>query len=140
MPGVRHTASRAHAHDDLVSLLPMRRVRAHLVRGKARRAAGGRRIAMHCRRCGGALLTVTETLPYVGPGEYVVKLRDVGSLRCSACRARHLHVPDLRALDVLIQALAREQPRRTPQLAFRDGHWRVAAWSADEHLSPGEPT
>ena len=95
---------------------------------------------MHCHRCGGAVLEVRATLPYVGPGEYVVELHDVQSLRCSACRMARLQVPELQALDVLIRALAREQPRRTPQLTFRDGHWRVAAWSADEDRPPGEPT
>jgi hypothetical protein len=37
----------------------------------------------------------------------------VRSLRCSACRASSLEVPDLYALDVLIGTLAKERPLRT---------------------------
>jgi len=95
---------------------------------------------MHCHRCGGAVLEAHKTLPYVGPGEYIVELRDVQSLRCSACRASIRQVPDLHALDVLIRTLAKERPRRT-QLAFRDGRWRVAAWSSiADDLPSGQPT
>jgi hypothetical protein len=54
---------------------------------------------MPCQRCGGAIVDARETLPYVGPHEYVVDLRDVRSLRCSACGRSSLQVPALEALD-----------------------------------------
>jgi hypothetical protein len=74
-------------------------------------------------------------LPYVGPGEYVVELRDVRAECCPGCGARHLQIPQLHALDVLIRALSREQPGRTPRLAFQNGRWRVVAWSEDADVS-----
>jgi hypothetical protein len=76
VPGLWRTSAAAHPDDDVVSLLPVPRLRPYLVGGAAWCPARGERLAMHCRRCGAALLEVHETLPYVGPGEYVVELRD----------------------------------------------------------------
>ena len=91
---------------------------------------------MRCARCAASLVDIRETVPYVGPHGYVVELRDVQALRCGACGTGQLMVPGLRVLDVLIRVLAAEQPHRTPQLAFRNGSWRVVAWSTGD----GAPT
>ena len=78
-----------------------------------------------------------RTVLYVGPHGYVVELCDVKALRCGGCGTGQLVVPGLRALDVLIRLLAVEQPHRTPQLAFRNGSWRVVAWSTGDGVPPG---
>ena len=46
--GLRHTGAGAHAHHDVVSLLPVPCLWAFMVRGEARSATGGKRVAMHC--------------------------------------------------------------------------------------------
>ena len=101
-------------------------------------SAARRAVTAHCSRCGATVAEKRETLPYVGPGQYIVELRDVRSVRCNNCGAGHLQIPELRALDVLIRALSREQPERTPRLGFQNGRWRVVAWSEDADASSGE--
>jgi hypothetical protein len=94
-------------------------------------------LTVRCARCAATVVEVRETVPYIGPHGYVVELRDVQALRCGVCGTGQLVVPGLRALDVLIRVLAVEQPHRTPQLAFRNGSWRVVGWSTRDGVLPG---
>jgi hypothetical protein len=129
---VWRTGAGPQPHDDVVPLLPLPHMRAHLVGGEARGTAGRDCLAMPCRRCGGVIVEALETFPYVGPRGYVVELRDVHARRCVTCGVGDWQLPALRALDVLIRVLASEQPHRTPQLVFKNESWRVAAWSIGE--------
>jgi YgiT-type zinc finger domain-containing protein len=86
---------------------------------------------MRCHRCGGALVEVRETVPYVGPGPCVVELRDVRALRCTACGHVELDVPEPRRLDTLVRTLGSECLPYTPTLIFDDGRWRIVAAPPD---------
>jgi hypothetical protein len=57
-----------------------------------------------------------ETLPYVGPGHYVVELRDVHVARCTGCTKMtiEVQVPEPRSLDTLIQCLGNEMSGPLP--------------------------
>jgi hypothetical protein len=80
---------------------------------------------MHCLRCGGVVGEARETVDYAGPGPYVVKLRDLRALKCSACGNNDVEVPERHELDLLIRVLSEEQPLATPHLVFEQGRWRV---------------
>ena len=82
---------------------------------------------MRCRHCGGVVVETLETFPYIGPPGYLVELRDVDTTRCAMCGVGAWHLPDLPALNVLIRALACDQPHAIPQLTFEGDRWRVVA-------------
>ncbi len=82
---------------------------------------------MHCGRCGGVLIEVRETVPYVGPGPCVVDLENVSALTCRACRRNNLQLPERRALDLLIRTLHTESAQGTYRLAFLSNRWRIVA-------------
>jgi hypothetical protein len=67
-----------------------------------------------------------ETVPYVGPGVCVVKLRNVLVRRCARCWQKVIEVPDASALDVLVQCLRAEGTNAMPQLVYEDGRWRIS--------------
>jgi len=93
-----------------------------------------------CQRCGGALLELRETVPYVGPGPCVVELRDLRALTCSACGHGELDVPERRRLDTLVRTLRSESLSYTPTLAFEDGRWRIVAGPAPPEGDPSVST
>jgi hypothetical protein len=78
-----------------------------------------------CQKCGGALIEMRETVPYVGPGPCVVELRDLRALACKACGHGELDVPDRRRLDTLVRTLRSESLPYTPTLIFEEGRWRI---------------
>jgi hypothetical protein len=80
-----------------------------------------------CQRCGGALIEMHETVPYVGPGPCVVELRDVRALTCSACGHGELDVPERRRLDTLVRTLRTECLAYTATLTFEDGRWQIVS-------------
>ena len=93
-----------------------------------------------CQRCGGALLELRETVPYVGPGPCVVELRDLRALTCTACGHGELDVPERRRLDTLVRTLGSESLSYTPTLTFEDGRWRVVAGPARPEGDPSVST
>jgi YgiT-type zinc finger domain-containing protein len=93
-----------------------------------------------CQRCGGALLELRETVPYVGPGPCVVELRDLRALTCTACGHGELDVPERRRLDTLVRTLRSESLSHTPTLTFEDGRWRVVAGPARPEGDPSVST
>jgi len=78
-----------------------------------------------CRRCGGTLRLIYETVPYLAVGPRVVELRNVVVRRCSACSHMGIEVPDVRALDVLVRCLCVESTHDMPRLEYSDGRWRI---------------
>jgi len=93
-----------------------------------------------CQRCGGALLELRETVPYVGPGPCVVELRDLRALTCTACGHDELDVPERRRLDTLVRTLRSESLSYTPTLTFEDGRWRIVAGPARAEGDPSLST
>jgi YgiT-type zinc finger domain-containing protein len=93
---------------------------------------------MPCKRCGGGLIETSESLPYIGPRGCLVELRDVRAIRCAICGVGEWHLPELQALDVLIRALAIEQPHGIPPLVYKHDHWTFAVRPIDDEL--GETT
>ena len=79
-----------------------------------------------CQKCGGALVEMRETVPYVGPGPCVVELRDLLS-RVYAQLGEVLNVPERRRLDTLVRTLRSESLPYTPTLTFEEGRWRIVA-------------
>src|SRR5262245_14299290 len=86
-----------------------------------------------CHRCGGALVELRETVPYVGPGPCVVQLRDLRALRCSACGHSELNVPERQRLDLLVRTLRTESLPYTPTLTFDEGRWRIVPGPPSPH-------
>jgi hypothetical protein len=80
---------------------------------------------MRCDRCGAAIMEMQETLPYVGPGPYVVELRDVHIARCTGCTKMTIEVPEPRSLDTLIRCLGNEMSGPLPQLTYEQGRWCI---------------
>jgi hypothetical protein len=80
---------------------------------------------MRCQCCGGAIMEMQETLPYVGPGPYVVELRDVHIARCTGCTKMTIEVPEPRSLDTLIRCLGNEMCGPLPQLTYEQGRWCI---------------
>jgi hypothetical protein len=80
---------------------------------------------MRCHRCGGAIVEMQETLPYVGPGTYVVELCDVHVARCTGCTKMTIDVPEPRSLDTLIRCLGNEMSGPLPQLTYEQGRWCI---------------
>ena len=80
---------------------------------------------MRCQRCGGAIMEMQETLPYVGPGPSVVELRDVHVARCTGCTKMTIEVPEPQALDTLIRCLGNELGGPPPQLTYEQGRWCI---------------
>jgi hypothetical protein len=66
-----------------------------------------------------------ETLPYVGPGPYVVELRDIHVARCTGCTKMTIEVLEPRSLDTLIRCLGNEMNGPLPQLAYEQGRWCI---------------
>lgn len=92
-----------------------------------------------CQRCGGALIELRETVPYVGPGPCVVELRDLRALTCTACGHGELDVPERRRLDTLVRTLRSESLPYTPSLVFEDGRWRIVAGPPHPERDPSVP-
>jgi hypothetical protein len=82
-------------------------------------------LTTHCRRCGGARVQTSETMPYVGPGPRVVELHDVHMLRCVACGNLSVELPEAGALDLLVKCLGQEVTGPMPALAFQQGRWCI---------------
>jgi hypothetical protein len=80
---------------------------------------------MKCRHCGGSVSESHETVPHIGPGPCVVKLRNVVVRRCVRCGHMVIEVPDSSALNVLVQCLRVEGTKAMPQLVYEDGRWRI---------------
>ena len=79
-----------------------------------------------CQRCGGSVRESHETVPFIGPGPCVVKLRNVVVRRCVSCGHMGIEVPDASALDVLVQCLQVEGTKAMPQLVYEQGKWRIS--------------
>jgi hypothetical protein len=79
---------------------------------------------MRCRRCGGAVVEMQETLPYVGPGRYVVELCDVRVARCTGCTKVTMELPEPQALDTLIRCTPRSTRSRCRHRAMRQAAFR----------------
>jgi hypothetical protein len=80
---------------------------------------------MRCRCCGGAVVEMLETLPYVGPGPCVVEVRDIHVARCTGCTKMTIEVPESQALDTLIRCLGNEMSGLLPQLTYEQGRWCI---------------
>jgi hypothetical protein len=80
---------------------------------------------MRCRHCGGAVVDMQATLPYVGPGPSVVELRDIHVARCTGCTKMTIEVPEPRSLDTLIRCLGNEMSGPLPQLTYEQGRWCI---------------
>ena len=80
---------------------------------------------LRCAACGGALVAVLQTVPYIAPGPRVVELRDVASWQCMRCGDLRLAIPDRSSLDLVARAIVAVSAESVAQLAFTDNRWRI---------------